>query len=569
MGNTRNTGYLQNAIKVSDAGAISFMSGSTMLATINTSGQMSGSSPVLFAATASFVANAQTASFVALAQSASNAVAAQTASFANAFTVAGNLTAQTLVVQTITSSVVYSSGSNVFGNNIANTQVMTGSVNITGSLAVVTNGTEFQVNASGVNLGNALTDSHVISGSLRINPNGLFVSSSGNIGIGNANPTVKLQVTMNVGGGYPVLGVGNSGSLFIAGDTNQYGLYIGNDGVSGNAWLQSMRNNTATAYNIVLNPVGGNVGIGTTSPYTRFQVSGGNASIQSDSTGATDGTGDVRRAGFGFRHASADLISALINTTAVADWGLNLHFNTRQFNAVMPATPAMTITAGQNVGIGTSSPNARLSVTTPTTGTEAENIRLEMNTAAVPASAGLNFRFGSVNGATIYGVGEDGSSGASSMRFYTHNGTSSGERMRITSGGDLLLKTTSTTATADTIFQFGNGGVNLVKQATLANNQTMDIRIGSSGVCYWGGFLSVLCSDLLNGGARTQTNFSILAENQFSTFSTFVIHTVNGSLGGRSFTITYVGTGIIRLTNTSGATCVCTMTFFGGGANLG
>jgi hypothetical protein len=49
------------------------------------------------------------------------------------------ITAQTLVVQTITSSVLYSSGSNVFGNNIANTQVMTGSVGITGSLAV--NGT--------------------------------------------------------------------------------------------------------------------------------------------------------------------------------------------------------------------------------------------------------------------------------------------------------------------------------------------------------------------------------------------------------------------------------------------
>jgi hypothetical protein len=554
MGNTRNTGYLQNAIKVSDAGAISFMSGSTMLATINTSGQMSGSAPVLFASTASFVANAQTASFVALAQSASNAVSAQTASFANAFTVANTLTAQTLVVQTITSSVVYSSGSNVFGNNIANTQVMTGSVNITGSLAVVTNGTEFQVNASGVNLGNALTDSHVISGSLRINPNGLIVSSSGNVGIGTTNPTVKLQVTMNAGSGYPTLGVGNSGSLFIAGDTNLYGLYVGNDWISGNAWLQSMRNNTATAYNIILNPVGGNVGIGGTGPYAKLSI------IQDITTTAEFGsfgqftiqgaTNVNKLLSFGF-NTSADVgfIQAMVNGVSYN----NLLLNPR----------------GGNVGIGTSSPNARLSVTTPTTGTEAENIRLEMNTAAVPASAGLNFRFGSVNGATIYGVGEDGSSGASSMRFYTHNGTSSGERMRITSGGDLLLKTTSTTATADTIFQFGNGGVNLVKQATLANNQTMDIRIGSSGVCYWGGFLSVLCSDLLNGGARTQTNFSILAENQFSTFSTFVIHTVNGSLGGRSFTITYVGTGIIRLTNTSGATCVCTMTFFGGGANLG
>ena len=52
------------------------------------------------------------------------------------FTSTGTLTAQTLVVQTITSSVVYSSGSNIFGNTIANTQTFTGSVNITGSLSL-------------------------------------------------------------------------------------------------------------------------------------------------------------------------------------------------------------------------------------------------------------------------------------------------------------------------------------------------------------------------------------------------------------------------------------------------
>jgi len=42
------------------------------------------------------------------------------------------------VVQTVTSSVVYSSGSNVFGNNIANTQTFTGSVLITGSVGIGT-----------------------------------------------------------------------------------------------------------------------------------------------------------------------------------------------------------------------------------------------------------------------------------------------------------------------------------------------------------------------------------------------------------------------------------------------
>ena len=47
--------------------------------------------------------------------------------------VTGSITAQTLVVQTVTSSVVYSSGSNVFGNASSNTQTFTGSLLISGS----------------------------------------------------------------------------------------------------------------------------------------------------------------------------------------------------------------------------------------------------------------------------------------------------------------------------------------------------------------------------------------------------------------------------------------------------
>jgi hypothetical protein len=92
--------------------------------------------------------------------------------------VTGSITAQTLVVQTVTSSVVYSSGSNVFGNNIANTQVFTGSMNLTGSLIVVTTGTEFQVNANGVKFGNVIGDAHSITGSVGIS--GSLSGSSAN-----------------------------------------------------------------------------------------------------------------------------------------------------------------------------------------------------------------------------------------------------------------------------------------------------------------------------------------------------------------------------------------------------
>jgi hypothetical protein len=51
-------------------------------------------------------------------------------------TVTGAIVAQTLNVQEVTSSIVFSSGSNIFGNDLGNTQQFTGSVSITGSLTV-------------------------------------------------------------------------------------------------------------------------------------------------------------------------------------------------------------------------------------------------------------------------------------------------------------------------------------------------------------------------------------------------------------------------------------------------
>jgi len=57
-----------------------------------------------------------------------------TQSITGSLVVSSTITAQTLVVQTITSSVEYSSGSNIFGSQLGDRQTFTGSVNITGSL---------------------------------------------------------------------------------------------------------------------------------------------------------------------------------------------------------------------------------------------------------------------------------------------------------------------------------------------------------------------------------------------------------------------------------------------------
>ena len=93
-----------------------------------------------YAATSSWALNFITssvtsASYAGTASAASNFIVGNSLTASNAL-INGTITAQTLVVQTITASVEYSSGSNIFGSQLSNTQQLTGSVTVTGSLSV-------------------------------------------------------------------------------------------------------------------------------------------------------------------------------------------------------------------------------------------------------------------------------------------------------------------------------------------------------------------------------------------------------------------------------------------------
>jgi hypothetical protein len=88
-----------------------------------------GSSTSQFGGTASYAINATSASYAA------------TASSADDFLVRGTLTAQTIIAQTITSSVSFITGSTKFGTLLANIHQFTGSIDVTGSLSV--NGVDY------------------------------------------------------------------------------------------------------------------------------------------------------------------------------------------------------------------------------------------------------------------------------------------------------------------------------------------------------------------------------------------------------------------------------------------
>ena len=144
LGNVQVTGSITATGGITISGSIASASyAQSSSYAVSSSNSVSSS----YALTASHAPTSLTSSYAVSSSHADNADNAITASFAltaasaTNFTasnvlVTGTVTAQTVVVQTITSSIVYSSGSNIFGNQLTNTQQLTGSVTVTGSLAV-------------------------------------------------------------------------------------------------------------------------------------------------------------------------------------------------------------------------------------------------------------------------------------------------------------------------------------------------------------------------------------------------------------------------------------------------
>jgi hypothetical protein len=136
-------------------GSNQFNGNQTVTGSVNITGSLIVTGSIIgTVTTASYVLNAVSASYAAnadlldgrdsltFANTGSNAFVGQqningSVAITGSLTTTGAITAQTLNVQQVTSSIVYSSGSNVFGNSVSNTQSMTGSVGISGSLAVV------------------------------------------------------------------------------------------------------------------------------------------------------------------------------------------------------------------------------------------------------------------------------------------------------------------------------------------------------------------------------------------------------------------------------------------------
>jgi hypothetical protein len=335
----------------------------------------------------------------------------------------------------------------------SNTQV-TGSFTVTTGSAV-----ELQVTNLGVNIGSALTDSHIISGSVRINPSGLFVSGSGVVGIGTTSPLGLLHITPESVTGTRVDGLRLSKPItnaanYLAFQQGANGWRMGinyNDGAYPLVFLYGDSTPTATSPGSEFMRINasGNVGIGTATPSSKLTLTNGSnfAHINGGGSSTVPFLGILN---------SADYTAATYGW-GFFDNGANGNLDLKRYNGSSTAIDAVTFQRSSgNVGIGTNNPGRALEIYAAGSATAQLKIGdastskgyLGVFSNAVYINAGGTYNGSwSTDGSNgIAGIVLETSNGGSAIAFGTAaSNTSPSERMRITAGGNIGINTNSPT----------------------------------------------------------------------------------------------------------------------------
>ena len=351
--------------------------------------------------------------------------------------------------------------------------------------ATATNDNVNNWNAIASGAGGAVTGSGTtnyvpkFTGATVVGNSSIFNDASGNVGIGTTSPRTKLQVSGLTGDDDPALG-SSTAPFFVSNLANSYGLNIGINNL-GTSWLQSQSNVNVVSFPISLNPLGGNVGIGTTSPGAKLEVNG-DALIKSGeylswgTAGATSIQGSTASNKLQFRTDSADRM--IINNTGV--------------------------------GIGTSSPSARLHVE------ETSNVGIssvyataiiESGDAQLDITSGPGGTWGSslnfVEGGgsaniDIWSIARTTSTYNSDLRFNfgTNNQHTNSTKVTFTSGGNVGIGTDSP-------------GAKLQISATMTSSPTSNIFLDVDGNNVQGGGGSIVFGTSASAGTTNQYNAKI------------------------------------------------------------
>ncbi|MBI5133763.1 MAG: hypothetical protein HZA81_00005, partial [Candidatus Taylorbacteria bacterium] len=348
---------------------------------------------------------------------------------------------------------------------------------------------------------------------------------AGSFGVGSSSPSESTILTVQNSTINPILTLAQSGT-----GGNMWRLWSTNSGNAAGAGKFLINNTNSTADADFTIDVNGNVGIGTTSPYAKFSVGGAGVF---DGDGTFIGDGSVPNApavaGFTFGKSATDTnrrmeITSPTNGSSYIDFtNPGVDFKGRILystadNSLQLSTNAsekLRITSGGNVGIGTTSPTAKLEVNGGAIIANQGFSQLDVRNDTFNTQAGgmrLFNQDGNSLNLEMLGSGFATASQQNSGLIYTNQSTpllfgtnGRNERMRITSGGNVGIGTTtpmsllsltgavSTTplVTLTTSQNQGNGNI-LVMNAGNASNRLVVSDAGNVTAAGSGTFNSPL-----------------------------------------------------------------------------
>lgn len=399
-------------------------------------------------------------------------------SITGSLTVTGQVIAQTLNVQQVTSSIVFSSGSNIFGNSLSNNHRFTGSVNITGSLTV-----------NGVTT--TLSEYVPYTGATKNVDLGIYDLDVANLnidGAGSGGGALRLKQFEGSEAnreGYSTISTLTSGVFYFTSATtapNFKNFVLNPSGLTDNTIRTYTLPNTdgtlalTSDLNSYLLLTGGTLtgalnGTSATFSSTASFLTNTGAST-SEKQIIVANTGGSMRAGVESSAGGAIQLGTLAYAAVFGNQ------NNAATQLTTNGTARLTILGNGNVGIGVASPSARLHVLNSTGGNTSSNyVQVEGSIADNSNYPGIVLKGGtlattyptisltngglglSLNGgfATAYNNPTQINLNNGVISFFTGNNASATERMQITSGGSMYVGASVDSAATSTFVSGLNG----------------------------------------------------------------------------------------------------------------